>query len=1002
MSTSPTPLAALQACVRLAALFHDLGKATQLFQSKLRASEPVSDAVRHEVMSLYVYDEAVMLAGDGATDRAVLQRLERLTAHKVDQLFERAATRALDLHTRCRNRPEARAAFLAPTLDGDGPDRKLVRAIALLIISHHRLYEGSNTWRPLAHKHVNTEALVTLADFACAEGDRPWHEFAWLADVHGAARDLVDVPDGLTGVELPGVYALGRTALMLGDHIGSSEKQAALSWSGILANTVRADDERMPADDLGLHLARVTHAAGETFAALTELKDAYPSIAQDVLPPAIGDPQSPTGSRFAWQGAAANLAFQSMRAQPEAGFFACLMAATGTGKTRGAPAVLAAACRADPDPARQGLRYNLALGLRTLARQSGLEYVRDLGFKPDQVAILAGGLQLPPDDVLPEASGSEDRDLLPGVDVSHLDGGPANGLPDRIGPTALPDIIQRAVAASRAPLAFARLVATPVLSATIDHFMPAADGRRGSHLPAMIRVATSDLVIDEVDLFDPEDLAAIGRLVFLSASFGRRVIIMSASVNDEIATALFGAYRAGWSSYSAAFDRPDGVVALIASDAPDIMSAALTPDAQSFRLAFRQICSTMCQRIAEQTPLRRLQPAAEAAFRTDWCAAISDTASTLHDTLAADLDGIKVSVGLIRLSNISRCMGLFRALTEAQPHPSVLVRLMCLHSRFPFAGRFAREALLKEMLTRKGGPGQDSVGLQTVLNRLEILQDARDGGYASVQILVVSSPVVETGNDLDFDYAIIEPSSTRAVLQTAGRVFRHRAGRPEHPNIVVLPSTIAGLTGADRGRAYRWPGVESPQAMGIRRIVLRSVNFADLIDVARLRDGIDARIILSDEASRDALVADERRLERSYLDDQAPQGPHQFGGCERRRFDAIFPERRRFRRDDETTSRLFMTTDATWDRRVHWSLRRGNTTIATAITAATALDYADHVAPLTCFDPIAVARSLAPEIAGPLALRNDLLLGCDVRDRLIENGCVYDDQTGFSPRQTAG
>lgn len=990
MRTSPAPLAALRACVALAALFHDVGKATCLFQSKLRASHPIADAVRHEVMSLYVFDEAVALAGDQATDRAALARLERLTASDVDQIFDRAGARGLDLHIRARERENARVPFRAGALDDTAPERELVRAVALLIISHHRLYEGSNTGRPFAHRHVNVEAPVTLADFACADGERPWHEPAWLSDVHRAAADLGgQFDERLAGAELTGVYAIGRTALMLGDHIGSADKRISTSWSGILANTVRVDNERMPADDLGLHLARVTHAADQTFAALTDMKDAYPSVAPDALPPAIANPQAPAvaGPRFAWQGTAAQIAHDSLQEHPGAGFFACLLAATGTGKTRGAPAVLAAACRADPDPARRRLRYNLALGLRTLARQSGREYVRDLGFRPDQVAILAGGVQLGSDDA--EASGSENRDLPPGVEVSHPDG----ALDDA--PVTLPEIIQRAVAASRAPGAFHRLVATPILSATIDHFMPAADGRRGSHLPAMIRVATSDLVIDEVDLFDPEDLAAIGRLVFLSASFGRRVIVMSASVNDEIATALFQAYRAGWSSYSATFDQVDQVVALIASDAPDIMSTGLVRDALGFRLAFGQICAAMCERIAEQTPLRRLQPVAEPDFRTDWCAAISGTAAGLHDALAFDLDGLQVSVGLVRLSNISRCITLFRALAAAPPRPGVLVRLMCLHARFPFAGRLARERMLQEMLTRKGGPGRQEIGLRTVLDRLGILEQARSGGYTSVQIIVVASPVIETGNDLDFDWGIIEPSSTRAILQTCGRVFRHRGGRPAHPNVAVLPSTIAGLTGAPRGRAYCWPGVESLQAEGIRRIVLPSVHVADLIDVSRLENGIDARMILSAEASQDALVVSERRLERSYLADDAQFGPHQFSARESRRFDAIFPIKRRFRREDEASVCLFMSADADYECRLHWSLRIGEVTVVTIVTAGQPIIYANHAGPLSAFDPIAVARSLASSMTGSLAFKNEALLGCDVRERLIET-LTYEEQTGFA------
>src|SRR4051794_5732261 len=65
-ATLPPAIAALRTCIVLAALFHDLGKATRLFQDKLRASEPIADAVRHEVVSLYAWDEAVKLAGEQA------------------------------------------------------------------------------------------------------------------------------------------------------------------------------------------------------------------------------------------------------------------------------------------------------------------------------------------------------------------------------------------------------------------------------------------------------------------------------------------------------------------------------------------------------------------------------------------------------------------------------------------------------------------------------------------------------------------------------------------------------------------------------------------------------------------------------------------------------------------------------------------------------------------------------------------------------------------------
>src|SRR3954468_7683365 len=48
------------------------------------------------------------------------------------------------------------------------------------------------------------------------------------------------------------------------------------------------------------------------------------------------------------------------------------------------------------------------------------------------------------------------------------------------------------------------------------------------------------------------------------------------------------------------------------------------------------------------------------------------------------------------------------------------------------------------------------------------------------------------------------------------------------------------------------------------------------LGVARLEHGIDARMILSEEAAGDALVVAERCLERGYLDENSFYGPCRF------------------------------------------------------------------------------------------------------------------------------
>ncbi|MBO3713607.1 MAG: hypothetical protein J5X23_01120 [Candidatus Accumulibacter sp.] len=97
----------------------------------------------------------------------------------------------------------------------------------------------------------------------------------------------------------------------------------------------------------------------------------------------------------------------------------------------------------------------------------------------------------------------------------------------------------------------ARMITTPVLAATLDTVMKLADGRRGSYLTHLLRLASSDLIIDEVDMYSPMDLLAIGRLVEAAGFWRSRLILSSATLSPVIAFALFRAYLAGVKSRDA-------------------------------------------------------------------------------------------------------------------------------------------------------------------------------------------------------------------------------------------------------------------------------------------------------------------------------------------------------------------------------------------------------------------------------------------------------------------
>ena len=91
-----------------------------------------------------------------------------------------------------------------------------------------------------------------------------------------------------------------------------------------------------------------------------------------------------------------------------------------------------------------------------------------------------------------------------------------------------------------------KLLNAPVVVCTVDHLMPACESTRGRHqISPMLRLLTSDLVLDEPDDFGPEDLYALTRLVHMAGLLGSRVLLSSATLPPALLQGLFAVYLAG-------------------------------------------------------------------------------------------------------------------------------------------------------------------------------------------------------------------------------------------------------------------------------------------------------------------------------------------------------------------------------------------------------------------------------------------------------------------------
>lgn len=862
---------ARRAVVQIAALFHDMGKATNLMQRKLRRSltSPSfeADAIRHEVFSAFVWDE---LFG-GHDDAKLLAALAACTGADIDRVMRPVKKRLLKLHSDCRkadgNVP-VRLAFLEN-------DASIAMAVGHLILSHHRLCEGSDNFlRFTAGAHVRGDLDLNRDCLDIAPGAPYWHE-PWFKDalLSGAAL----LRPGMIATTASLEIGL-RTALMFGDHMGSALKTLSAQAPDHLANTGNG----RPMDSLSLHTQRVVEEAGCAYGMLYEGLNDFRDLGQNDLPEQIAAPKG-TG-RFKWQSHAA-VSARHLVATQEGGFFGCLFAGTGTGKTRGAPTVLSAAVMADKIEGRRNLRATLGLGLRTLATQSAQEYVYDLGFDAGDVSMVIGQPPMTYEECAGgSAEGSESHVSLPNwLNVQMAD---QAELTQAI---TLPPFYGRFINHTGKRAANARkLIEPPVTVCTVDHLMSIADPARSKHMLATIRMMSSDLILDEIDQYGPEDIAAIARLIYQVGASGRRVIIMSATMTCDIALTLHDTYARGWARYAAQTGMSDHVHLLCTGDTVGSYRDNRTGAAAGSVIS--DCITHVLKDVTRADVLRKTEILPPVDGWDDLVDQISTSCSQLHDENAVEVAGYNVSFGLARMTRISHTAALAVQLPAGEFSDRLRVKI-CLHSNMPRVIRSWIEMRLKAALTRKGD--MPNAGVEAFCREEGLFDQAARAGLRDIEIILISSPVVETGTDYDFDWAVLDPYSIRSLIQTAGRVRRHRSVH-DAVNVHVLGRPVAAMQG---GR-IAMPGVETHQRAA--RVIAPSLEafegrqISDLIGPSGLAH-LDSSLML--DLTRDVpLRAAEMGLCKLMIDVNETSPCGRYLADQGARMNSAVAKRRKFRR----------------------------------------------------------------------------------------------------------
>ncbi|WP_230661027.1 type I-F CRISPR-associated helicase Cas3f [Psychrobacter sp. I-STPA10] len=888
-------LTSIQIIATIAALLHDIGKSTIGFQYKLFHPTFIGDPYRHEWISLKLF---IWLIGDCQTDDEWLERLQHLADYLQAKKLQ-GENLAFELKELQKTPDKVAINELPP----------LAQWVAWLIVTHHRLPPLTayyfNTQTAIKLKKVDNLKLkvelnkyyahlkayeywvknpTSITEMSSVEQDNFWqfddlviHSPLWQRKLTRWAKkarqhpQLIEISEQATknnqAISNPFLLHLSRLCLMVGDHNYSSlaidDKRRVVGSTDfknkLAANTDRESGKiKQPLDE---HLIGVGDFTAQFCRSLPAIQQALPRLCNHN--PLV---KNTAGTLFKWQNKAFKSAFEYHELSETHGFFGVNMASTGAGKTIGNARIMYAL--ANP---KKGARITVALGLRVLTLQTGLSFRRDLSLDANQLAILVGGTAQKQLFELNQQTGELDAPSKDKTDFTHHLESPEN-YSKVYGSESANDIIEEwvdseidihdydelglgtVIASQKAQ----DLLFAPFVVCTVDHLMQASECKKGGkHIAPILRLLSSDLILDEPDDLDHNDLPALSRLIHLAGLFGSRVMLSSATLPPDMLQGLFEAYLTGRKLFNQQFNQPTPKVIcgwfdenncnISACDIPSNFAEQNRDFVQS-RVNF--LNKQPIRRTANILPLTmNYSKETHIGFYEQLGFALLQKSQQLHQHHHVKHPNSchHVSIGLMRMANIQPLMNVAIAMLNLANTPesaTTQYHLCCYHANQVLILRSRLEKNLDDILTRKPlkkDASNDKHNKDTgIFNHDAINTAINNHPHKKHHIFIVlATPVAEVGRDHDYDWAIVEPSSMRSLIQLAGRVWRHRPDKTivnDIPNISILQYNIRALKHNNRGAkqaVFTMPGFEQ------NGFLLSSHNSAEIIRESEL-NRIDA------------------------------------------------------------------------------------------------------------------------------------------------------------------
>ncbi|MFC4700970.1 DEAD/DEAH box helicase [Glaciecola siphonariae] len=881
----------------LAALLHDLGKNFIHFQEKIKRAVdgkagPIADPVRHEYLSYQISKSIFNLADVSSATIAegeILEYLSNLRIKLAEIKDNSASIDLLHMHLYTAEIPEL---WHKKTLHVFSPS-------LYLILSHHKMPFKKRSLKDTYQNQSDLESedygslyqLFSKQEYILQNKGILEKLDALIERIQGyfEESEKLDSKPLQNLLASPNLFMMlshfiCRPSLVLADQHFSKQvvNEPDISiYRNPVANTYRVKESTN-----AFNQSLVSHLQGVAKLSRTTARFLFHSSFQndfsslpfiETSPKKLVKKVPARLAKFQWQNSAQQAVLEKIDYIEKGGFLGFVVAKTGAGKTVANLKIMSQANN------HRNFRISYLLGMRSLTLQTFDEYKAMFNFDDSAMLGIIGSAltkqiheknktnelqNVPKGDELndhanDDLSNAEALELEESeTELSHKLANIDNKIPDFLKSEGRFKKTQD-------------IISSPILISTIDYLISGMNSPKSTASKYLIRLMSSDIILDEIDNYSEIQLLSIVRMITVSAMFGNKVLISSATLSPEHVSLIKKAYQYGYEQYLkikglspqnnkvfiGLFTHFEQLNRVEASDTCDIDAFFADFSRDTKNAEQKHYIAQLC------LPSDHIAGAYQCIL--DKALELADVHST--KILCADGEAIEFSTGLIKLCNVKHIIPMALALLNNEltitKNEDTLIKFACYHSKHFDAHKSYQEFVFSQLLKRKDD--KDLVNTETWKT---IEKQAKAKGAKKIVFILLASPIVDTGRDFDFDFAISEFRDHRGLVQTCGRVLRHRAIRDVkhrqlgafNPNIWMLDRSLRSYEPNSNMPPYSGPGFQNSIEYSGGSIKQTTLSLADeykdasALELSEFESGkaVNASIFMDTSHSSEA-----RRLE---------------------------------------------------------------------------------------------------------------------------------------------